>query len=93
MVVVLAVIVIVCYIPGIAVSSVVFFEPEFSIVGEYVNAFFVSWSFAFIFEATNASVNIFLYYSMSTKYRVTFHEAFSICGKRATRKSSDKSEM
>lgn len=84
MVVLLATVVIVCYIPGVAISLVVAIEPEFSILGKYVNSYFVSWSFSFIFDAINASVNIILYYKMSTKYRVTFHEIFGCRGKLDT---------
>lgn len=78
MVVMIAGVLIVCYTPGVIVSSVAFFEPEFGIVGRYANYFFTSWSFVFIFEAFNSSVNIFLYYSMSTNYRETFRLIFAM---------------
>lgn len=78
MVVLIATVLIVCYTPGIAVSLVTFFVPEVSIIGKYVNMFFVLWSFAFMFDALNASVNIFLYYNMSSKYRETFHQMFHL---------------
>lgn len=74
MVVMIAIVLIVCYVPGVVISMTSFFEPKFSILGEESNAFHVSWSFAFIFEALNSSVNIFVYYNMSTKFRETFQE-------------------
>lgn len=76
MVVVIAVVLIVCFIPTVTLHTVVFFEPKFSIVGQYSNIFHVCWSFAFLFEAVNSSVNIFLYYNMSSNYRQTFNELF-----------------
>lgn len=77
MVAMIATILIVCYIPGVCVSMVTFLVAGFNIVGRYVNAFFVFWSFVFVFEGLNSSVNIFIYYRMSTKYRDTFRQIFS----------------
>lgn len=79
MVVLIASVLIVCYTPGVVVSMASFFVPEFSVAGQQVNIFYVAWSFVFIFEAFNSSINIVLYYKMSTKYRQTFHELFGIC--------------
>lgn len=76
MVVLIAVILIICFFPTVTFQTIVFFEQEFSIVGKYSNIFHIMWSFAFLFEAINSSVNIFLYYNMSTKYRDTFKELF-----------------
>lgn len=76
MVVMIAIVLIACYAPGVLLSLVTFFEPEFSVGGQYVNAFFALWSFVFVFEALNSSVNIFIYYHMSTKYRRTFRMVF-----------------
>lgn len=78
MVVMIATVLIICYAPGVALSSVSFFEPEFSIFGQYVNSFFALWSFVFSFEAFNSSINIFVYYYMSTKYRETFRVLFCL---------------
>lgn len=88
MVVLIATVLIVCYTPGVAVSMASFFKPEFSVIGNEMNIFYVAWSFVFIFEALNSSVNIFLYYKMSTKYRETFHEVFGACGKVKTRNNT-----
>lgn len=82
MVAVIASVLIGCYSPGVAVSMVTFFEPQFSIFGTYVNEFFVLWSFAFIFEAANSSINMFIYYNMGTKYRETFHQLFGVVSPR-----------
>ncbi|CAL1543382.1 unnamed protein product [Lymnaea stagnalis] len=79
MIILIALILIVCYTPGIILSMVTVFEPEFSIIGKYVNLFFAIWSFGFLFETINSSVNIFLFYKMSSKYRRSFNEMFSRC--------------
>lgn len=76
MVVMIAVVLIVCYTPGVIVSMVTFCEPEFSVTGKYANVYVASWSFVVTFESFNSSVNIFLYYHMSSKYRETFHLVF-----------------
>lgn len=79
MIVLIASILIVCYIPSVVIFVATFFEPEFSIVGCYTNMFIVTWSFGFLFESINSSVNIFLYYKMSSKYRNTFHDLICKC--------------
>ncbi|XP_059177845.1 growth hormone secretagogue receptor type 1-like [Physella acuta] len=81
MIIIIAIILIVCYTPGTILSLVTFFVPDFSIVGNYVNLFFAVWSFGFLFETINSSVNIFLYYKMSSKYRRSFCGMFSRCVK------------
>lgn len=77
MVAMIATVLIVCYTPGVIVSMATFCVPEFSVTGRYVNAYFTGWSFVVIFESFNSSVNIFLYYYMSSKYRETFHLTFA----------------
>lgn len=79
MVALIATVLIVCYAPGTAISMVTIFEPEFHLMGKYMNIFFATWSFAFVFQTVNSSVNIFLYYNMSTKFRQTFDQLFSPC--------------
>jgi hypothetical protein len=78
MVAMIATVLIVCYTPGVALSMVTFFEPEFNIVGSFKNIFLVLWSIAFVLEAVNSSINIILYYKMSTKYKETFHQIFRL---------------
>lgn len=76
MVVLIAGVLIVCFIPGVTLHTAGFFEPGLNLVGKYSNLFHIGWSFAFLFEAINSSVNIFLYYNMSTKYRQTLRALF-----------------
>ncbi|KAH9514458.1 hypothetical protein Btru_025309 [Bulinus truncatus] len=77
MVLLIAAVLIICSAPNIVLSLVSFFIQEFSVVGRYTDIFFAAWSFAFFFGAVNSSVNIFLYYKMSSKYRRSFKVLFS----------------
>ena len=77
MIVLLCAILFVCYLPSTVCLMVQLIESEFSIKGDYENMFFVGWSFAWIADAINSSVNIFVYYNMSTKYRATFKTLFA----------------
>lgn len=80
MIVLIASFLIACYTPGaIIVMTTFIVGPEFNIKGRYVNLCMSTWSVACSFHSINSSVNIFLYYKMSSKYRQTFHEMFIIC--------------
>lgn len=80
MIVLIACVLIICYTPAVLLCATTFYEPEFNTGGKYYNEYQILWSFAFMFEAINSSVNIFVYLKMSTKYRQTFREMFSGCG-------------
>ncbi|XP_059178442.1 neuromedin-U receptor 1-like [Physella acuta] len=88
MVIVVAVILIVNFSPTVAFFTGVFIVPGFSITGKYRNLFLVAAAFTFIFDTLNSSVNIISYYTMSSKFRQTFHETFSF-GREFTRKNSE----
>ncbi|GFR58474.1 chemosensory receptor A [Elysia marginata] len=77
MIVFLSAILFVCYLPSTICLVTQLVQPEFSITRGYENIFFVGWSFAWVADAINSSVNIFVYYNMSTKYRLTFQALFS----------------
>lgn len=80
MVVLIACVLIACYSPGAVVATVTFIiGPEFDIRGKYINICEAMWSIAITFQSINSSVNIFLYYAMSSKYRQTFHEVVMCC--------------
>lgn len=74
MIVVIASTLIICYSPGTCLTLTTFIEPEFNLRRRYINLAISLWSTAFVFQTVNSSVNIILYYSMSSYYRVTFHE-------------------
>lgn len=82
MIVLIACVLIVCYSPGAMISLGTFIAgPEFSIRGRYVNLCQAMWTTAYIFHSVNSSVNIFVYYSMSSKYRDTLREFLSLSSK------------
>lgn len=78
-VVLIATILIICYIPSAVLFLTTFFVPDFSVSGRFTGLFMTAWSFGFLFETINSSVNIFLYWSMSSKYRATFRAILSKC--------------
>ncbi|KAH9515674.1 hypothetical protein Btru_011713 [Bulinus truncatus] len=79
MVFLIAVILIVCSFPSIVLSFVAFLNHDFSVLGLQSNLFFAMWSFAFAMGSVFSSVNIILYYNMSSKYRKSFTELFTLC--------------
>lgn len=82
MVVLIASVLIVCYAPGAVISLTTFIVgPEFNIRGKFVNICEATWSIALTFQSINSSVNIFIYYSMSSKYKQTLRESISRCNK------------
>lgn len=85
MIVLIASVLIGCYTPGALFSLTTFVGgPEFSIRGIYANVCEAMWTVAYIFHSVNSSVNIFIYYSMSTKYRDTFHQVFMFSRRNIT---------
>lgn len=78
MVLLIACILIVCYTPSVLLCIITFCEPEFTIRGRYDHMYETAWSFAFLLETINSSVNIFVYFSMSAKYRHTLKTLFKM---------------
>ncbi|CAL1543373.1 unnamed protein product, partial [Lymnaea stagnalis] len=78
MVIAIAIVFIVCSAPSVAFVTVSFFVPGFGIIGQYADVFFVGWSFGLLFEGLNASVDIVLYYVMSSRYKRYFHELLTL---------------
>lgn len=75
MILLIACALILCYTPGAVISMATFIVgPEFNIRGIHINICEATWSVAFSFQAINSSINIFFYYTMSSKYRQTFNE-------------------
>ncbi|KAK0041090.1 neuropeptides capa receptor [Biomphalaria pfeifferi] len=87
MVFLIAVILICCSFPSIVLSIVAYLDHDFSVLGLQSNLFFAMWSFAFAMGSVFSSVNIILYYNMSSKYRRSFREVFLLC---SCRKGIDK---
>ncbi|XP_005112913.1 lysophosphatidic acid receptor 4-like [Aplysia californica] len=68
MIVFIACVFIACYLPSAAnfIASVIF--DEYGLNGRYRNMFVLTWSIFLTLVALNCSVNIFVYYSMSSKF-------------------------
>lgn len=71
MVVTISVLFISCFIPISVVFLALVFEPELSVGGKLVNIGVVAGGFGVLLEAINSSMNILIYYYMSSKYRDT----------------------
>ncbi|RUS78765.1 hypothetical protein EGW08_013481 [Elysia chlorotica] len=70
---------IVCSLPNTVNQLVMSMVPEYAKNGAYNNINQMFWSLGYMFETVNASINIFMYYFMSTRYRTTIQELFGAC--------------
>lgn len=77
MVVAISVFFIASFVPLGIIAVGVILEPEVSIEGRYRNLFILLCGIAFCLESTNSSANIFIYYHMSTRYRLVFRQLFT----------------
>ncbi|CAL1543379.1 unnamed protein product, partial [Lymnaea stagnalis] len=76
LIITVATLLIVCYVPTVTLSIVSCSVPAFSLIGKESNIFYVAWSFAFITHSINSSVIVVLYVKMSSRYRQTFSIMF-----------------
>ncbi|BFZ07855.1 hypothetical protein BsWGS_10894 [Bradybaena similaris] len=74
MVVTISVLFICCFTPLSITSILISAVPGFSIDGKLGNFISVLAGIGFLLESVNSSVNIIIYYNMSSKYRDTFHQ-------------------
>ncbi|CAG5131485.1 unnamed protein product [Candidula unifasciata] len=77
MVVLISIIFITSFIPAVAIFIAGFVDPQLSYDGLYKNLFLVTLSVSFTTEAFNSSINICVYFVMSTKYRRSFLRMFT----------------
>lgn len=87
MVVTISTVFIVCFVPVSAMSMVIFIDPRFSIGGTFMNMLLLIGGLGFVLESINSSVNIFVYYQMSSKYRDVFHECFCLVNEKPATKT------
>ncbi|CAL1528654.1 unnamed protein product, partial [Lymnaea stagnalis] len=76
MVVAISTVFIVSFTPTTVFFAWMAHDPAFGAGGVYQNIFNVVFSFSFLLEAINGSVNIFVYYNMSSRYRNSFIRMF-----------------
>ncbi|XP_059177307.1 probable G-protein coupled receptor B0563.6 [Physella acuta] len=91
LIILVATVLIVCYSPAVVCSITTTLYPAFSITGPQSNLFHIAWSFGFLCHSINSSVTIFLYYSMSSKYRATFNQLFPLCACSSAADSDESS--
>ncbi|CAL1543818.1 unnamed protein product [Lymnaea stagnalis] len=63
------------YLPSSILFLAMAVEHEFHPDG-YYNIFYVTWSFAYVMEGLNASLNIFVYFTMSSRFRGIVYKTF-----------------
>lgn len=76
MVCALAVTIVISVTPSLCLSWAAFCVPGFVVTGRYRTIVHVTWCAAFLAEAVNSSVNIVLFYKMSSQFRNTIRESF-----------------
>ncbi|KAH9514382.1 hypothetical protein Btru_025063 [Bulinus truncatus] len=69
LVILVATVMVACYAPAVVLSLLSSLWPDFSFTGSLSDLFRSCWSLVYIFSVVNASVNIFIYYSMSSRYK------------------------
>lgn len=78
MVAVISVTFIVCFVPICIIFLVMSLRPELTISSKYKDILLMIGAAGLFLESINASVNIFIYYHMSSRYRAIFREMFSM---------------
>lgn len=76
MVLVLSLIFVISFIPLYAVQICMFAISQYNKGGDIPNIYHVTWSTGYFIEAIISSINIFVYYKMSSKYKTTFQTTF-----------------
>uniref|UniRef100_A0A2C9M406 G-protein coupled receptors family 1 profile domain-containing protein n=1 Tax=Biomphalaria glabrata TaxID=6526 RepID=A0A2C9M406_BIOGL len=60
-----------CYLPYTTNNVLMATIDGFQLYGKYNNFYVVMWSFSWFLESLNSTASIFIYYTMSTKYKET----------------------
>ncbi|KAH9495344.1 hypothetical protein Btru_017483 [Bulinus truncatus] len=82
-----SIIFIVCLIPQSAILTAVSIEQELNAKGAYFDVALMIYCFAYLMESICSSVNIIVYYKMSTKYRDTVTEMLASFRKKTGTKT------
>lgn len=84
MITIIAIIFIISFTPYVLISTVMASEPQFRFYGKYRYIFSICVSIGSFLESLNASSNIFIYYTMSTKYKNTIRGIFRLSQDKIT---------
>lgn len=68
---------ILCYSPGTALILWMIIDDELRMDGRERNLYILFYSFIYIFEAVNASMNFFIYLCTASRYQEVFYDTFS----------------
>lgn len=71
---------IISFVPSCVNFLAITIEPKIDMYGQYSNTFIVIFGISFLLESINSSVNIFIYYTMSSKFRANFIDLFCRAG-------------
>lgn len=71
-----AIIYIICFLPSVIVFISAILIPDFSISGRFQMEFMTAWAIAFLFDACNSSSTILVYLTLSSNFRATCYNLF-----------------
>lgn len=74
MVLIISTVFIVCFIPTCVTCLAMAITPQIEMYGRYRNTSLVICGVDFALESTNSSINIFIYYNMSSKFKARLRE-------------------
>ncbi|KAH9505318.1 hypothetical protein Btru_059247 [Bulinus truncatus] len=77
MVIVVAVFYFIFFLPIVCSTLVAFFVPDFNFSGKYDAFIRISYGVALMALSVNSTINILIYFKMSTNYRETFRKLFN----------------
>ncbi|GFO05254.1 chemosensory receptor a [Plakobranchus ocellatus] len=80
MVVAIAILFIICHIPGMIVIFISAVTPEYLQTDRYSPSTTLMKSFLFAFEVISNSTNFFVYYAIGSRFKVVFRQAFGFKG-------------
>ncbi|XP_013086084.2 FMRFamide receptor-like [Biomphalaria glabrata] len=69
MIILIAVIFIVSYLPVVVSTAAMLSVPEYNVEGNYTRIFTLTWGITFLLEGANATASIFVYLKMSSRYK------------------------
>ncbi|KAI8776864.1 growth hormone secretagogue receptor type 1 [Biomphalaria glabrata] len=76
MIITLAALSSICYLPSVTIGITVDFIKEFRIYGAYGPLINIFFSFCFLLGSINSASKFFIFYTMSSKFRVTLKKLF-----------------
>ncbi|CAG5134069.1 unnamed protein product [Candidula unifasciata] len=91
LVLIISIVFIACYSPGTIVFMFVLIFPDFGYTRKQKNLLVAVFSFIFQLGAINATINFFVYLTVSSKFKRTFEQLFCVyCSKRKPNCAKEK---